>query len=138
MNLKVLKISATITKLHPSHTQDIKKKKKVKLCSNKVLLAKTSGGLICLTYLHWTLHFKLSKNLLTTVSIIGPIIIFIFHFIFWNNFHNFIYKNRKENVDKEKVTFSYFFFFSNDPHKSSLWFLPTLYQSLFVFVLCCA
>lgn len=106
MNLKVLKISATITKLHPSHTQDIKKKK-VKLCSNKVLLAKTSGGLICLTYLHWTLHFKLSKNLLTAVSIIGPIIIFIFHFIFWNNFHNFIYKNRKENVDKEKVTFSY-------------------------------
>ena len=28
LNLKVLKISATITKLHHSHTQDIKKKKK--------------------------------------------------------------------------------------------------------------
>lgn len=27
LNLKVLKISATITKLHRSHTQDIKKKK---------------------------------------------------------------------------------------------------------------
>lgn len=77
LNLKVLKISATITKLHRSHTQDIKKKKKVKLFSNKVLLAKTGGGLICLTYLHFTLHFKLSKNLLTAVSIIEPIIIFI-------------------------------------------------------------
>ena len=76
LNLKVLKISATITKLHHSHTQDIKKKK-VKLCSNKVLLAKTGGGLICLTYLHLTLHFKLSKNLLKAVSIIGSIIIFI-------------------------------------------------------------
>lgn len=77
-------------------------------------------------------HFKLSKNLITTVSIIGLATIFIFHFLFWNDSRKFIYRKRKENVDEMRVTFVSLFF-SNDPHKSSLWFLCTLYQSWFVF-----